>query len=242
MRGVYVNENLMKKQTQVFDVPALISPFWELLSEEEKKELLPLIVIKTFAKHELIYAEGESPEHLLCLLSGKVRIYKEGVSGRNQIMRILRTGQYFGYRASIASEPYVTAAAAFEASVICEIPMTVIIRMMQNNNRLCMFFVKELACDLGLSDQRTVSLTQKHVRGRIAEALLYLKDIYGTEPDGKTLSAAITRDELGQLANMTTANSIRTISGLVKERILQIAGKHIRIIDEMALRRISRQG
>ncbi len=233
---------MKKKQVRIEDVPTLIRTFWDLLTTEEQTELFPLLVIKTYAKHEMIYKEGESPENLLCLMRGKVKIFRDGVGGRTQIMRILRDGQYFGYRASIAGEPYVTAAAAFEPSVVCEIPMKEVLRIMQNNNRLCQFFIKELAVDLGQADQRIVSLTQKHVRGRLAEALLYLKQIYGTDTDGKTLEVTITREEISQLSNMTTSNAIRTISQLVKENILQTIGKRIKIVNEMTLQKISKKG
>lgn len=52
-----------------------------------------------YKKNETIYCEGETPMHLMCLLSGKVKIYKEGVGGRSQIIRVLKTKEYFAYRA-----------------------------------------------------------------------------------------------------------------------------------------------
>ena len=52
--------------------------------------------------------------HLMCLLSGKVKIYKEGVGGRSQIIRVLKTKEYFAYRAVFAEGNFVTAASAFE--------------------------------------------------------------------------------------------------------------------------------
>lgn len=35
----------------------------------------------------------------MCLLSGKVKIYKEGVGGRSQIIRMMKPTEYFAYRA-----------------------------------------------------------------------------------------------------------------------------------------------
>ena len=49
------------------------------------------------------------------------------------------------------------------------------------------FFIRQLSLDLGIADERTVNLTQKHIRGRLAESLLFLKDSYGLEEDGATL-------------------------------------------------------
>ena len=55
--------------------------------------------------------------HLMCLLSGKVKIYKEGVGGRSQIIRVLKTKEYFAYRAFFAEGNFVTAASAFEPCI-----------------------------------------------------------------------------------------------------------------------------
>ncbi len=52
--------------------------------------------IQNYKKNETIYCEGETPTHLMCLLSGKVKIYKDGVGGRSQIIRMIKPREYFG--------------------------------------------------------------------------------------------------------------------------------------------------
>lgn len=80
--------------------------------------------------------------------------------------------------------------------------------------------------DLGMSDTRTVNLTQKHIRGRLAESLLMLKDNYGMEEDGITLSIYMAREDLANLSNMTTSNAIRTLSCFADEKsLLSMVGK-----------------
>ena len=179
---------------------------------------------------------------MLCLLRGKVKIYKEGVGGRSQIVRVLKASEHFGYRAYFANQNYVTAAAAFEASTICRIPMRAIQRWMSENIQLALYFVRQLAVDLGVSDQRTVSLTQKHIRGRLAESLLFLRDSYGLEEDGATLSIYLSREDLASLSNMTTSNAIRTLSAFASEKLIAIDGRKIKLMDEESLKRISKNG
>ena len=159
-----------------------------------------------------------------------------------QILRLFRPVQYFGYRASLASEPYVTTAIAFEEAFVCAIPMAVVRNAMEHNIALCQFFIRELATDLGIADSRIVGLTQKHIRGRLAESLLFLKDTYGLERDGKTIDIHLSREDLAGLSNMTTSNAIRTLSNFSSEGIVSLEGRSIRIIDEEKLKRISRIG
>ena len=70
--------------------------------------------------------------HLMCLLSGKVKIYKEGVGGRSQIIRgFKKQKEYFAYRAYFAEGNFVTAASAFEPCTICLIPMPAIMKLVK---------------------------------------------------------------------------------------------------------------
>ena len=229
----------MQSNMDIKEISTKLSALWNLLCEEDKAAFSSAWRIQLYKKNEIIYHEGESPNYLLCLLEGKVKIYRDGVGGRSQIMRVMRPVQYFGYRASLANEPYVTAAAAFEESTLCIIPMELINETMMHNNALCRFFIHELATDLGIADQRTVSLTQKHVRGRLAEALLFLKDAYGVDDDGITLGIHLSREDLANLSNMTTSNAIRTLSSFAAEGLITINGRNIMLREEDKLKRIS---
>ena len=214
----------------------------DLMTEEQRAEVLKQLSLQVYRKNELIYSEGEVPHYLLCLISGKVKISKEGVGGRAQIVRVVKPVEYFGYRAGFAGEDYVTSAAAFEPTVIVRCPIKLVVSLLKENARLSWFFIQHLCANLGQADERTVSLTQKHIRGRLAESLLFLKENYGLEEDGSTISIYLSREDLANLSNMTTSNAIRTLSVFAAERIVAIDGRKIKIIDEAKLQRISRIG
>ncbi|MBR3858738.1 MAG: Crp/Fnr family transcriptional regulator [Bacteroidaceae bacterium] len=233
---------MAKKEITQAEITAAIADMWELLTDEQRALTAEHLEVKRYKKNQVIYAEGETPNHLLCLLEGKVKIYREGVGGRSQIMRVIKPVEYFGYRAYFAEESFVTAAAAFEASIVCAIPMNIITQLLETNNKLGMFFIKQLSIDLGLSDERTVNLTQKHIRGRLAESLLFLKETYGLEEDGATISIFLSREDLANLSNMTTSNAIRTLSIFASEKLIAIDGRKIKIINEEELKKISRIG
>lgn len=95
---------------------------------------------------------------------------------------------------------------------------------------------------MGQAEDRIISLTQKHVRGRLAESLLFLMQNYGLENDGATLDIYLSREDLASLSNMTTSNAIRTLSSFASERIVALDGRKIKIIDPDELEKISRQG
>jgi CRP-like cAMP-binding protein len=76
----------------------------------------------------------------------------------------------------------------------------------------------------------------------LAESLLFLKDTYGVEEDGCTLSIYLSREDLANLSNMTTSNAIRTLSLFAAEKLITIDGRKIKIIEEDRLRKISKIG
>lgn len=233
---------MVKKELTLNEITESIADLWQPLSEQQRALLAKKFTIQRFKKNEIIYCEGDKPTHIMCLLSGKVKIYKDGVGGRTQIIRVIKPVEYFAYRAYFANEEYVTAAAAFEPSVICMFPMHIITKLIAENNQLAQFFIRQLAIDLGIADERTVSLTQKHIRGRLAEALLFLKESYGVEEDESTLSIYLSREDLANLSNMTTSNAIRTLSIFAAEKLITIDGRKIKLIDEDRLRKISKIG
>ncbi|MEZ3590464.1 MAG: Crp/Fnr family transcriptional regulator [Muribaculaceae bacterium] len=219
-----------------------LAEIWKILNGEEKRRIIDNFVIHTFKKNQIIYAENDEPEYLWCLLKGKVKKYKDGVGGRVQILRLIRPVQYFGYRAYFAREPYVSSAAALEPSTLGAIPMTLVEELITNNIKLAWFFIHELSHNLGNSNTKIVNLTQKHIRGRLAEALMVLKENYGYEDDNSTLRIYMAREDLANLSNMTTSNAIRTLSGFVNEKIIVVDGRRIKIINEPMLKKISKFG
>ena len=232
---------MLESENKVVDFSTNLSDVWRLLNKQERELLRKNAFIQHFKKNQKIYSEGEDPQYLMCLLKGKVKIYKAGIGGRSQIIRVIRPMQYFAYRAYFAQEQYQTDAMAFEASTVCMVPLSLTNDLLQNNFNLCLFFIKQLSVDLGIADERTVNLTQKHIRGRLAEALVFLIENYGLEEDN-TINVYLAREDLANLSNMTTSNAIRTLSMFVSEKVIALDGRKIKILDEEKLRKISLLG
>lgn len=231
-----------KETLSTAEVLDQLSELTALLTDAQLTELRKRYTLLRLPKKANIYSEGDWPESLCCVLRGKVKITKTGNGERTQICRVLGPVEFFGYRAHFVKEKYVTTATTFEPSIICRIPLEIVDKWMEVNVSLCHFFIKHLALDLGAADQRALSLTQKHIRGRLAEALLFLKQNYGLEADGATLSIFLSREDLANLSNMTTANAIRTLSAFCAEKLVAVDGRKITLLDEPALTRLAKHG
>ncbi|MGC9471247.1 MAG: Crp/Fnr family transcriptional regulator [Bacteroidales bacterium] len=215
---------------------------FSLLNDEERDIIYQSMTCTHYKKGELIYKEGDKPAGLLSLASGKVKIFKEGVGGREQIVRMVKPGGFIGYRALFAGENYNGTSVALEDSTICLIEKESLYKVLKSNNELALSIIKKMATELGFSNTRTVSLTQKHIRGRLAESLLFLKDTYGFEEDNMTIKVYLSREDIANLSNMTTSNAIRTLSTFASENVIDIDGRKIKILDLKKLERISELG
>ncbi|MDD5862919.1 MAG: Crp/Fnr family transcriptional regulator [Prevotella sp.] len=233
-----IRHHLESKDKIVEQVSAVLGG----LSVERRMELTEVLTMQSFRKGGIVYRESECPLHIFFLVRGKVKIYKEGINGREQIVRVYRPDEFFGYRAFFAHEIYRTTAKAFEPSVVVEIPFTFIRRLMEEDFCVARFFIVQLSKELGRSDERTVHLTQKHIRGRLADTLCALVDRYGFEDDGKTLDVTMSREDLASMSNMTTSNAIRTLSTFVEEGLVATKGRMVQLLRVDKIKEIAREG
>jgi len=212
------------------------------LTEDQKSSLKENSIISTYKKNEIIYKEGDKPTGLIFLARGKVKIYKEGIGGREQIVRMARPNGFIGFRALFAKQNYLGTAESIEECEICTIEKQALFDSIMHNGKFALKIIEFLASELGFSNTRTVTLTQKHIRGRLAESLIFLRNTYGYEEDGATLKVYLSREDLANLSNMTTSNAIRTLSAFSQEEVISLDGRKIKILDMDTLERISELG
>lgn len=227
-----LNENCIYHKNSVF----------KSLSPDEKKILGDNHFTYSFKKGEIIFKEGDKPNGLISLMEGKVKIFKEGVGGREQIIRMAKPFGFIGYRALFAEENYGASAIAIEDCIVCVIEKNVLFQIVKENSNIALLIMKLMAGELGFSNNRTLSLTQKHIRGRLAESLLFLKDTYGLEEDNSTIKIYLSREDIASLSNMTTSNAIRTLSAFASEKLIVLEGRKIKVVDIKKLERVSELG
>ncbi|MCK5823569.1 MAG: Crp/Fnr family transcriptional regulator [Bacteroidales bacterium] len=215
---------------------------FNILSNTEKNTLLKNHTLSSYKKNDVIFKEGEIPNSILCLIEGKVKILKKGVGGRSQILKMTKPIDIIGYRALLADEPYISSAIALEDTIICAFDKQELKELIHNNNDFAIKIIQLLSSELGFSNKKIVALTQKHIRGRLAETILFLKNTYGFEEDNCTLNICLSREDLANLSNMTTSNAIRTLSTFANEAVISVKGRKIKITDFKKLQKINDLG
>lgn len=220
----------------------LMPELWALLDEREREQLLIGVSFYVFQKGEVIFEVDSTPKYCYILAKGQVKISKDGIGEKSQILRMIRPLDFFGIQAYFSGQNNSSNAVAICRSMVCILPIDILESIILSNARVGLFFIQKLARKLFETDQLTISLAQKHTRGRLAESLLMLKAKYGLEPDNATISIYLSRQELADLSNMTASNAIRTLYSFEEEQVIALDGRKIKIMDEDKLREISKMG
>lgn len=216
-----------------------IAALWGGLDDAGKAVIFEKLEIRHFKKNDFIFHENDIPYNLYYLISGKVKLLKGCNASQQKILRTVNIHKFLGYRAFLAGETHNTTAIAFDKATVGVLPTEVVSALMSTHSGIASYFMKELTTDLAYAGNRIVTLTQKHIRGRLADTLLSLKDKYGVRHSDNTLDIDMSRDDLASMSNMSTSNAIRTLSAFASENLIANEGKRIRLLDENGLAAIS---
>jgi len=185
----------------------------------------------------IIYSEGNRINGCYCINSGILKIYKTGIDGKEQIIRFAKPGDLIGFRSVLSKELACTTAEVIEDASICYIPAETLINLIRSNGNFSLELMQVTCRELGEANSYITDIAQKTVKERLAEILLHLKDEFGLTGNG-VLSVTLTREELANIVGTATESVIRLLSEFKHDRLIELSGRKIKILDEQGLRRV----
>jgi CRP-like cAMP-binding protein len=206
-----------------------------------KDELLKIADCKssyTIKKGEPIFTEGENVNGIFCIKNGVCKLTKLSANGNDQIVKLITKGELLGQRSMISEEPANLSAIALDDMEVCFIPKSEIMGLFTQNNQFSMSVMKAICGDLKEADEHLVTMTQKTVKQRLAETLIYLLDTFGVNPD-KSLNIKLSREELAGMVGTATESCIRLLSEFSKLKVIELSGKKIIVPDRNKLLKLS---
>jgi CRP/FNR family transcriptional regulator, polysaccharide utilization system transcription regulator len=205
--------------------------FFDGISQEHIQILNEYSNIVSLGKSEVLFKEGEVPSGLYIITKGKIKVYRTGTEGKEQIVRLSNQGDLVGYRALIGEGDYKSGAATLEESTVCFIPKEIVLRVMEGNVLIYKRIIALLTDDLQFAEQKIKELAQKPVRERVADALLQLKNKYGYDKDNITINISMSREELANLVGTATETLIRILSDFKKDKMIDLDHRKIKIMN-----------
>lgn len=192
-----------------------------------------------FKKGQYIFKEKSEPKGLYCIHDGNVKITKVSEDGKEQIVRLAKSGNFIGYRALLCNDIYQASAIALEDTHVCFYNKDIYFDLLYSKPEIAAQTIKVLTRDLRFAENMMLNMAQKHVKGRIAEILLMLEEFYGIYEKDGTINATFKREDIGHLVGTTTETSIRVISDFVKDHLIELKGKRIKLLDKARISELS---
>lgn len=205
----------------------------------EDKVYISSFKSSTFTKRgQIIFHEGRTPQGVYCLNEGKVKIYRLGSDGKEQVVRIVTPLSFFGLRALISGWNYSTSAVTLEDSVVCLIPKRDFLKITLKYPDVSHCLMVFLSSMLEDAESKLLSLAQKPVRERLAETLVALHEVFNQNGGNNHIN--LSRTDLANIIGTATESVIRLLSEFKDDNIIDINGRKISILNFEELKKIGR--
>ncbi|WP_373708771.1 Crp/Fnr family transcriptional regulator [Kaistella sp.] len=211
--------------------------FKEMLSSEDYEKYISAKQILKFNKGGIIFEDGEVPNGVFFLNKGTAKLSKQGVYGKDQILRFIKEGDLIGYRSLLCGEDFQAKAEAMTEVEATFLPSDLFLQMLEVAPKFSFVMLQKIAFELGESSNTVTFLAQKTVRERLAEILLLLEQKLGTDPEG-FIKISLTREEIANIIGTATESAIRLISEFKQDKLIEVEGRNIKILNHEKLIRL----
>jgi CRP/FNR family transcriptional regulator len=191
-----------------------------------------------FCKRERICKQGENVSHAIYLIDGTAKLFIEGINGHNIILYLMKPPAYIGLLSFFESIHYIYSVTAIEDSKVCMVDLDFLKQLYLEDHEVLLRLNKAFGKSVASIMNKIICLNQKNIRGRIAESLLYLAHFYGEDK----YHLSITRKELGEMSAISEENTVRLLTELRQEGIININGRELTIVNKTLLKKISELG
>ncbi len=211
----------------------------QALPEPELKLLASGCSKINLSKGDVILTEGTVTSHILYLKSGIAKEYQQIENDNEYILQIVKGPTYLGLQSLSGDTANQFSYTALSDATVCYIERDVFKSLLLNNSKFS-YIILETVCRDSLSHyHRFVNHRQKHIHGKLADALLYFsKHIF--ESDEFVLP--LNRSEISFLIGTSRESISKQLRIYEREGLLKIAGKKIHITNFEQLEKISRFG
>ncbi len=187
--------------------------------------------IKKLRKKDVLFREGDSPDFLHFIVSGKIKTFKSNEFGKDYIIDIHKQGDFLSYAALLEDSKYRESAIAIENAEVALIPGQEFFRLMRTNSGVAMKFVKLLCYNFSESGDKLLKLAYDSSRKRVAEAIIFVSKRYLS--DGNSgLFFALNRENISALSGISPESVSRNLSNFKEEGLIETRNRNIKIINQ----------
>lgn len=210
------------------------------LTEEQFNKLQFEKHCQNYKPNEYIFHEGNHAIGFYCVGSGIIKLFKTGISGKEQIITFAKKGDIIGYRSVLSKEPFCTSAQVLIDANVCFIQSSILFELVKINQEFNMQLIKQACRELGEANKYIIDIAQKTVRERVAEILVFLHNEFDEDENG-FLKVPLARKDIAGMVGTATESLIRILSEYKSDNIIELEGRKIKLLNKKKLEQIANQ-
>ncbi len=228
-------EHLRQNFTQ--DLPG-INAFFDSASQHINDRITEKArEVQKYRKKSILFQEGHRPLFLYFLVSGKVKTFRSNEDGKELITHIHTAGDFIGYTPILEESTYKDSAEILDDAEVMLIPRDEFLKLITADNQVARQFIRLLTRNVVNHEDRLINLAYNSVRKRVANGLLEVLQKYRSG-NGDNPPLAISREDLAQVVGTATESLIRTLSEFKTDKLIDINGGKIVVLQEVKLRNL----
>lgn len=193
--------------------------------------------LQFYKKSQVLFNPGSIARGIYLIDSGKIKVSKFGIDGKEQILKILTRGDVVGHEALLYENRFNEYAEVVEDASIYYVTRDDFNMVCHKDDKILIYFTKLLCKELNDVEERLVSAAYEPVRGRVAHLLIELSEIYGGD-NGHVATITLSRGDLARIAGTAKETTIRLLSEFKREGLITMNGSAIKVSDINGLKRI----
>ncbi|HBX52285.1 MAG TPA: hypothetical protein DEH02_14570 [Bacteroidales bacterium] len=209
--------------------------FLSHLTEEELGIYCKHRVELKFKKGQDICKQGSFANHVFYLKEGLVKLYTEG-DKKNIILSVYKPPVYVGLLSLFGENFYQFSLSALEDSKVCLIELDWFKKLITLNGNFGLEVITYLSQSANYILHNKIKMGQKQMRGKVASVVLFF---YRNIFEKLDFTLPITRKEMAEFAGLSTENLITALSEFRKDKLIEVDGKKINILNAAGLEEIS---
>jgi len=203
-----MNDKLLKK-IQLF----------HSLTDEEMEQIINKMILKQFKKNETILYEEDTNEFMYVILLGKVKVIRSTEDGKEIILAIHKSGDFFGEMSLIDGKTTPASVIATEDSQIAIIARKDFFSIVFLHNKVTGNLLKILCARLRKCWDTIQLLNFNNASQRTKMLLLMLIEEYGEKTsEGTVLNIKLTHQNISDMTGLTRESITKVLDKLQKQK------------------------
>ena len=203
-------------------------PIFSELTDEDIVSLSRLAIRKRYAKDAVVFFENEEGDFFFMILDGRIKVTILGDDGREVILSLLGTGDFFGEMALLDNEPRSATAIAVEESELLSLHRTDFQGVIGDNLAISIALIKVLTARLRKANHQISTLALLDVYGRVARVILDMAREEGRRlKDGRIAFRRATHQEIANRIGTTRETVTRMLKDLERQGLIKVEAREL---------------